>query len=177
MRDPKIVSFTMSRIRGKDTSIELKLRRALWSAGHRYRLHVRGLPGTPDITFMKARLAVFCDSSFWHGRNWEAKKVRLANNRDYWIAKIERNMSRDARVSGELIKWGGRLSASGMRISIEMLRVAFRKIAAELRVRLVFSSDAAAAAAVASIAAVASAKLVSVSNILLNNVSQKSASS
>lgn len=106
MRDPKIVSFTMSRIRGKDTSIEMKLRRALWSAGHRYRLHVRGLPGTPDIIFPKARIAVFCDSSFWHGRNWEAKKVRLANNRDYWIAKIERNMSRDARVSEELMKAG-----------------------------------------------------------------------
>jgi DNA mismatch endonuclease (patch repair protein) len=101
-RDPKVVSYTMSRIRSRDTSIEVSLRRALWTAGHRYRVNVRGLPGTPDIAFLKARVAVFCDSSFWHGRNWQAKKARLITNRQFWIAKIERNMHRDIRVSDEL---------------------------------------------------------------------------
>ncbi len=85
---------------------------------------------------MKARLAVFCDSSFWHGRNWEAKKVRLANNRDYWIAKIERNMSRDARVSGELIKMGWAVIRFWDADINRDVEGCVRKIAAELRVRL-----------------------------------------
>ena len=102
VRDPRVVSYTMSRIRGKDTSIELALRRALWEAGLRYRIHARWLPGTPDIVFAKARLAVFCDSSFWHGRAWEAKKAKLVTNRDFWVAKIERNIARDRRVTDAL---------------------------------------------------------------------------
>jgi DNA mismatch endonuclease, patch repair protein len=109
MRDPKIVSYTMSRIRGKDTTIELRLRRALWEAGYRYRLHVRNLPGTPDIVFLRPRVAVFCDSSFWHGRNWAEKKSRLVSRREYWIMKIERNIARDIRVSNELSEIGWRV--------------------------------------------------------------------
>jgi DNA mismatch endonuclease (patch repair protein) len=101
-RDPKVVSYTMSRIRGKDTGIELTLRRALWQIGLRYRIHYKGLPGTPDVVFSKQRIAIFCDSSFWHGREWEAKKARLRGNRDYWIKKIERNIARDLRVTDQL---------------------------------------------------------------------------
>lgn len=109
MRDPQIVSYTMSRIRSKDTTIELRLRRALWAKGYRYRVNVRGLPGTPDIVFPRARVAVFCDSSFWHGHDWEDKKKRLAANREFWIAKIERNMARDRRVAGKLREAGWRV--------------------------------------------------------------------
>jgi DNA mismatch endonuclease (patch repair protein) len=105
-RDPKIVSYTMSRIRGKDTSIEMALRRALWKAGLRYRVHVRKLPGTPDVVFTSAKVAVFCDSSFWHGRSWDVKKARLGTNREFWIRKIERNMARDVRVTNELQSLG-----------------------------------------------------------------------
>jgi DNA mismatch endonuclease (patch repair protein) len=106
VRAPEVVSYTMSRIRGKNTGIELALRRSLWRAGLRYRLHRKGLPGTPDIIFSTAKVAVFCDSSFWHGRDWATKKSKLKTNRNFWIAKIERNMARDVRVSQQLRSMG-----------------------------------------------------------------------
>ncbi|MCR5590139.1 MAG: very short patch repair endonuclease [Lachnospiraceae bacterium] len=87
----------MSHIRSKDTSIELLLRRALWKKGYRYRKNYRKLPGRPDIALTKYRIAIFCDSEFFHGKDWETLKDTLAkgNNPDYWIPKIERNMERD----------------------------------------------------------------------------------
>lgn len=80
-----------------DTKHEVLLRRALWSRGLRYRKDVTKLPGRPDIVFRAARVIVFCDGDFWHGRNWEARKLKLGegHNAPYWLAKIERNMERD----------------------------------------------------------------------------------
>jgi DNA mismatch endonuclease (patch repair protein) len=80
-----------------DTKHEVVLRRALWSRGLRYRKDVTKLPGRPDIVFASARVIVFCDGDFWHGRNWEARKAKLVagHNAPYWLAKIERNMERD----------------------------------------------------------------------------------
>lgn len=105
----KADSYRMSRVRSKDTGIELTLRRALWAEGLRYRKHYRRAPGTPDIAFPGARVAVFCDSSFWHGRDLEKRKPRLKVNRSYWIAKIERNMARDRRIDDELRELGWRV--------------------------------------------------------------------
>ncbi len=87
----------MSRIRGKDTSIEVKLRKELWSRGYRYRKNCKDLPGRPDIALTRHRVAIFCDSEFFHGKDWESLKPRLeqGSNADYWIPKIERNMERD----------------------------------------------------------------------------------
>ena len=87
----------MSAIRSKDTSIELILRKALWHKGFRYRKNYRTLPGSPDIAITKYRVAIFCDSEFFHGKNWEKLKLRLedGNNSEYWIKKISRNMERD----------------------------------------------------------------------------------
>jgi len=87
--------YTMSRIKNKNTSIELSLRKALWRDGIRYRKNYKGLPGVPDIAIVKYQIAIFCDGEFWHGKDWETKKTKLKNNRDYWIKKIERNMDRD----------------------------------------------------------------------------------
>ena len=80
-----------------DTKHELVLRRQLWARGLRYRKDVTGLPGRPDIVFRAARVIVFCDGDFWHGRNWEERKRKLeqGHNAPYWLAKIERNMERD----------------------------------------------------------------------------------
>jgi DNA mismatch endonuclease, patch repair protein len=91
-----------------DTSCELLLRRALWAAGLRYRKDVKDLPGRPDIVFPKARLAVFCDGDFWHGRNWEERRRKLeqGTNPDYWIAKIERNIERDRQNTQRLSQMG-----------------------------------------------------------------------
>ena len=87
--------YTMSRIKSKDTAIEVSLRKALWRAGIRYRKNYSKLPGVPDIAITKHRIAIFCDGEFWHGKDWDNKKSKLKNNREYWIKKIERNISRD----------------------------------------------------------------------------------
>jgi DNA mismatch endonuclease (patch repair protein) len=99
-------SYTMSRIRGKATSIEIALQKALWSRGVRYRKNYRKVPGSPDIAIVKYKIAIFCDGEFWHGRDWAQKKHRLKNNREYWIRKIERNMERDRRFTQELWEQG-----------------------------------------------------------------------
>lgn len=91
-----------------DTKPELLLRQALWSAGLRYRKNPADLPGKPDVVFPRAKLAVFCDGDFWHGRNWEARRAKLSlgHNAEYWLAKIERNMQRDAEVTAALHEAG-----------------------------------------------------------------------
>jgi len=93
----------MSHIKGKDTSIEVILRKALWHRGYRYRKNYKRLPGTPDIAITKYKIAIFCDSEFFHGYNWEIKKQKLGHNREFWIKKIERNMDRDRSNDLKLI--------------------------------------------------------------------------
>ncbi|HUP24606.1 MAG TPA: very short patch repair endonuclease [Thermoanaerobaculia bacterium] len=85
--------------RKSDTRCEILLRQALWRAGCRYRKDVAELPGRPDIVFPGARLIVFCDGDFWHGKDWRARRRKLARgtNGSYWLAKIERNIERDRR--------------------------------------------------------------------------------
>src|SRR5512138_3396959 len=82
-----------TRNRRVDTGPELLLRRALWAAGVRYRLHASELPGKPDIVVRRLRIAIFCDGDFWHGRNWLKRRARLSAgwNAEYWVAKIARN--------------------------------------------------------------------------------------
>lgn len=98
-------SKNMSRIRGKDTSIEVTLRKALLKKGYRYRKNYRALAGSPDIALTKYKIAIFCDSEFFHGKDWEILKPRLekGKNPDYWIPKIERNMQRDREKDQELL--------------------------------------------------------------------------
>ena len=85
----------MSKIKSQNTKPELKLQKALWHLGYRYRKNVKTLPGTPDLVFSKYKLAIFVDGEFWHGYNWNEKKIKIKSNRDFWIPKIERNMQRD----------------------------------------------------------------------------------
>jgi DNA mismatch endonuclease (patch repair protein) len=107
-RDPTATSFLMSRVRSKDTRMEVALRKALHSAGYRYRKNDRKLPGQPDIVFVSHRVAIFVDGDFWHGRvliegGREALKASLKTaNRDFWIAKIEANVARDVRIVSAL---------------------------------------------------------------------------
>lgn len=91
----------MQHIRAKDTSIEIKLRKALWHEGIRYRKNYKKLPGKPDIAVTKYKIAVFCDSSFFHGKDYVTKK-KPGTNSDYWKQKIERNMERDRENEREL---------------------------------------------------------------------------
>lgn len=94
----------MQNIKSKDTSIELALRKALWREGYRYRKNYKKLPGKPDIALVRYKIAVFCDSEFFHGKDWDALKIRLSHSDkgEYWIKKIERNMARDDKVEKEL---------------------------------------------------------------------------
>ena len=95
----------MQHIRSKDTSIEVKFRKALWHKGYRYRKNYKELPGKPDIVLTKQRIAIFCDSEFFHGKDWEVLKPRLekSHNGEYWQKKIERNMERDEEVNKQLL--------------------------------------------------------------------------
>ena len=99
-------SAIMSKIRGKDTKIEVKLRKALWHLGIRYRKNYKALPGSPDIALTKYHIAIFCDSDFWHGYQWDAKRCKIKSNRDYWIKKIEDNIQRDRDYDEQLIAMG-----------------------------------------------------------------------
>lgn len=94
----------MSRIHGKDTRIEIVMRKALWSRGFRYRKNYKELPGRPDIVLTKYRIAIFCDSEFFHGKDWEVLKAKLekGKNPDYWVRKIERNIQRDEEKDKQL---------------------------------------------------------------------------
>lgn len=98
----------MSHIRSKDTSIEVKLRIELWHKGYRYRKNYKKLPGSPDIALTKYKIAVFCDSEFFHGKDWEVLKARLekGSNPEYWIKKIERNRDRDVENDKKLLFLG-----------------------------------------------------------------------
>lgn len=96
----------MQAIRSKDTSIELRLRKALWERGIRYRKNYKKLIGKPDIAITKYRIVVFCDSDYWHGYDWENRNQRIKSNREYWIPKIERNMARDQEVNEALERDG-----------------------------------------------------------------------
>ena len=95
----------MQRIKSRDTAIEVALRKALWEKGYRYRKNYKNLPGKPDIVLIKYKIVIFCDSEFFHGKDWEIKKPKLLNskNSEYWISKIERNMERDRENERQLL--------------------------------------------------------------------------
>jgi DNA mismatch endonuclease (patch repair protein) len=95
----------------RDTAPELLLRRALWARGLRYRTHLRGLAGRPDVVFTSARVAVFCDGDFWHGKDWDTRRAKLEGgaNGDYWVAKIAANMARDQVTAARLTAEGWRV--------------------------------------------------------------------
>ncbi len=96
----------MQAIKSKDSDIEQILRRELWARGLRYRKNVKSVYGHPDIAFIGKRVAVFCDSEFWHGYDWKKRKNDIKSNKDYWITKIERNIARDNEVNDYLESHG-----------------------------------------------------------------------
>lgn len=90
---PEQRSFCMSRIKGKDTGLEMRVRSALHRRGLRFRKHVKDLPGKPDVVFRNARVAVFVDGDFWHGYRFPSWEDKVS---DFWKKKINRNRERDA---------------------------------------------------------------------------------
>ena len=100
------ISFNMKRVKNKDSEIEITLRKELWARGLRYRKNVNRIFGKPDIAFIGKKIAVFCDSEFWHGYDWDHKSQENKSRREFWIPKIERNMQRDIEVTQALEKEG-----------------------------------------------------------------------
>lgn len=94
----------MQHIRSKDTKIEVLLRKALWHKGIRYRKNYSKIPGKPDIAITKYKIAVFCDSEFFHGKDWEELQPRLlkGDNGEFWVKKIGRNRERDEEINKQL---------------------------------------------------------------------------
>ena len=91
------ISKRMSHVKTKKNSAEVMLAKSLWHKGYRYRLNYKELPGSPDIALTKYRIAIFIDGEFWHGKDFEQRKTKLKNNKDYWIEKIQENIDRDLK--------------------------------------------------------------------------------
>ena len=99
----------MARVRSEDTKPELVLRKALHAIGYRFRLHVRSLPGCPDIVMRKHRCAIFINGCFWHGHA-DCKHFRIPKTRpEFWAAKIASNRERDRRAIEALLGGGWRV--------------------------------------------------------------------
>ncbi|MGJ7531064.1 very short patch repair endonuclease [Variovorax sp. GB1P17] len=103
-------SRMMASIRGKNTRPELLLRSAMFAAGFRYRLHVRGLPGSPDLVFPKYRAVLFVHGCFWHRHDNCRYTTSPKSNEDFWRVKFEGNVSRDARNVAQLMEQGWRVA-------------------------------------------------------------------
>ena len=99
---PSQRSKNMSAIRSTNTKAEIRLAKALWNLGYRYRKNNRTIFGTPDLTFKKLKIAIFVDSEFFHGKDWENQKDRVKTNTEFWQKKIERNIQRDIEVNNYL---------------------------------------------------------------------------
>ncbi len=99
---PEQRSKIMRAIRSKNTKAEIRLAKALWQLGYRYRKNNKTIFGTPDLTFKKLKIAIFVDSEFFHGKDWEIQKNRVKTNTEFWQKKIERNIQRDIEVNNYL---------------------------------------------------------------------------
>ena len=101
-KTPEQISYNMKQVKSKGSEIEVLLQKELWRRGLRYRKNVKSIEGKPDIAFIGKKIAVFCDSEFWHGYDWENRKNDFKSNIEFWISKIERNMQRDKEVTQKL---------------------------------------------------------------------------
>lgn len=96
-------SYCMSRIKGKDTGLEIRVRSALHKEGLRFRKHVRSLPGRPDVAFIKSKVAIFIDGDFWHGYGFPSWKQKVS---EFWVKKISGNRARDRKNHQKLRRMG-----------------------------------------------------------------------
>ncbi len=125
------ISFNMRQVKNKDSKIELALRQELWKRNLRYRKNVKSVFGKPDIAFIGKRIAIFVDSEFWHGYQWETKKAEIKSHRKFWIPKIERNIQRDIEVNKRLKRdgwivlrfWGNEISHNVERCANKIERI------------------------------------------------------
>lgn len=126
--DKEQIHNIMTHVRSNDTKPEIKLRKALWHQGIRYRKNDKSLPGKPDIVITKCKIAIFVDGDFWHGR----ENYKVKSNGAYWYPKLKRNVERDKEVNDQLTEMGWLV----MRFWVSDLKKDFdrcvRKILAEI---------------------------------------------
>ncbi|HLF52571.1 very short patch repair endonuclease [Flavobacterium sp.] len=103
---PSQRSKNMRAIKSTGTKQELHLAKELWNLGYRYRKNNKTVFGKPDLTFKKYNIAIFVDSEFFHGKDWEIQKQRIKSNQEFWHKKIERNIHRDIEVNNYLESLG-----------------------------------------------------------------------
>jgi DNA mismatch endonuclease Vsr len=96
----------MQAVKSKGSKIETALAKELWSLGHYYRKNDKNVFGKPDLTMKRYKLAIFVDSEFWHGKDWETRKHDHKSNQEFWFKKIQRNIERDREVNKHLLKEG-----------------------------------------------------------------------
>ncbi|HEX7413723.1 MAG TPA: very short patch repair endonuclease [Bacteroidia bacterium] len=96
----------MQAVKATGSIIETALAKALFAKGYRYRKNNKTVYGKPDLTFKKLKIAIFVDSEFWHGKDWEIRKYDHKSNKAFWLTKIERNIERDKEVNLHLLKDG-----------------------------------------------------------------------
>ena len=99
----------MSRVTGKDTTPEIRVRKAAHALGLRFRLHRRDLPGSPDLLFPKIRVALFVHGCFWHRHSGCRKASTPKTRTEYWREKFEKNVERDARIASDMQELGWRV--------------------------------------------------------------------
>lgn len=99
---PEQRSKNMRAIKSTGTTDEMRLAKALWHLGYRYRKNNKTVFGKPDLTFKKYKIAIFVDSEFFHGKDWETQKHHIKSNTEFWHKKIERNIQRDIEVNNYL---------------------------------------------------------------------------
>ena len=100
------ITYNMKQVKNKDSKIEILLRKELWNRGLRYRKNVKKILGKPDLAFIGKKIAIFCDSEFWHSYVSENRKKDFKSHQDFWIPKIERNIARDKEVTEMLQQQG-----------------------------------------------------------------------
>ena len=106
MRSKEHIHKYMKAVKASGSKIEQMLGKALWGSNLRYRKQYSKLPGKPDFVLPRYKIAIFCDSHFWHGYNWEHRKHDHKSHKEFWYNKIERNIERDKEVNTQLVQMG-----------------------------------------------------------------------
>jgi DNA mismatch endonuclease (patch repair protein) len=134
---PEQRSKNMRAIKSKGTEDEVRLAKALWHLGYRYRKNDKTVFGKPDLTFKKYKVAIFVDSEFFHGKNWETERQRIKSNQEFWHKKIEGNMERDKEVNQYLLSDNWTVLRFWSREIKNNLNGCIEKIVTEIRTKII----------------------------------------
>lgn len=133
---PEQRSKNMRAIKSKGTKDEVRLAKALWHLGYRYRKNDKTVFGKPDLTFKKYKVSIFVDSEFFHGKDWATQKDRIKSNQEFWYKKIERNIERDKEVNQYLLSDNWTVLRFGSKEIKNNLEVCVKMIVDELKKHL-----------------------------------------